>query len=436
MTTLLKEPYLLIFGTVLFLYFIVLSLKYPIIPAAIYPLTFLNVTQTTLAVGGISPSKYFGAVLIVVGTASYLKEIKSKFPRNYSLMGLFILMMLFPAWILLRFLLEGSGLNLAFTFLLNGLTIFAIVVIVNTDRRKRIMEISLAVTFVLLSLGMIAAHYFPELSVLRSLQQGEYSRAVGFVNDPNYGGAFLAIGFAYFFSKAVYHYEVRKMKWFYLSLLLIAVTVLSLVLTLSRAAILSVVVCLLTAVLYGRIRFKNIVWFLPFMVIMIVLVQYFPHLLDGIKYRISIAQTDPSNLARIEFLRNGVRVIQDNSLWGAGTSTGYHSAFIDVTVFGGVFALLFFVLLIVWVFRVNTRILAVSEGHFRDAARFVVLGLIVFLFNSLFIGMETERIAWFLFGWGMISFILFQKAQSPANPAAESSPQSQASWTRDEQAAV
>jgi O-antigen ligase len=436
MTTLLKEPFLLIFGAVFGIYFIALSLKYPILPAAIYPLTFLNATQTTLAVAGISPSKYIGAVLILAGGACFLREIKSKARRNYSLMGLFVLMMLFPAWILLRFLLEGSGLNLVFTFLLNALTIFSIVVIVNTERRKRIMEISLAVTFILLSLGMIAAQYLPDLSILKSLQQGEYSRAVGFVNDPNYGGAFLAIGFAYFFSKAVYHYEVRKTKWFYLSLLLIAITVLSLVLTLSRAALLSVAVCLLTAVLYGRIRFRNLVWLLPFMVLMIVLIQYFPHLLDGIKYRISIAQTDPSNLARIEFLRNGLNVIRENSLWGVGTSTGYHSAFIDVTVFGGVFGLLFFLVLIFWVFRTNARILAVSEGHLRDGARFVVLGLIVFLFNSLFIGMETERIVWFLFGWGMISLILYRKAQSPADPAAESSLQPRASWSRDKQVVI
>jgi hypothetical protein len=435
MTTLLREPFLLIFGAVLCIYFIALCLKYPILPAAIYPLTFLNATQTTLAVGGISPSKYVGAVLILVGGASFLKEIKSKSPRNYSLTALFILMMLFPVWILLRFLLEGASLNLAFTFLLNALTIFSIVVIVNTERRKRIMELSLAATFVLLSLGMIAVHYFPELAILKSLQQGEYSRAVGFVNDPNYGGAFLAIGFAFFFSKAVYYYEVRKMKWFYLSLLLITITILSLVLTLSRAAILSVLVCILTAVLYGRIRIKNFIWFLPFMALMIVVIQYFPHLLEGIKYRISIAQTDPSNLARIEFLQNGIRVIRENSMWGMGTSTGYHSAFIDVTVFGGIFSLIFFLGLIFWVFRMNAMILAVSEGYLRDSARFVVLGLVVFLFNSLFIGMETERIAWFLFGWGMINFILFRKSHPDAVPVGKSFLQPRAR-TRNKHVAV
>ncbi len=58
----------------------------------------------------------------------------------------------------------------------------------------------------------------------------------------------------------------------------------------------------------------------------------------------------------------------------------------------------------------NTKILWISGGDFRDMARFVVLGFIVFLFNGLFIGMETERIVWFLFGWGMINFILFRKA--------------------------
>ncbi len=44
------------------------------------------------------------------------------------------------------------------------------------------------------------------------------------MNDPNYGGAFIAIGFAYFFSKAVFFYEVKRMKLFLLSLLGIAIS--------------------------------------------------------------------------------------------------------------------------------------------------------------------------------------------------------------------
>jgi O-antigen ligase len=426
----------LIFGAVIFLYFLIASMKYPMIPAAIYPFTFLNFTQTTLAVAGVSPSKYIGLVLILVGFINLLKEIKQKAHKNYSLLGFFFLLMLLPVWILFRFLAEGSNLNLALTFMLNALTVFSIVVIVNTEKRKRVMETCVAVTFVLLSLGMIATRFLPGMSILRSLHQGEYSRAIGFVNDPNFGGAFIAIGFAYFFSKAVCYYDEKKMKWLFLSLVLILISTVSLILTVSRAAILSVVVCLLVASFYGRIRFENIIWFLPSVVILFVVLPYFPDLIDAFKYRISIAQTDPSNMARIEFFHNGIKVIRGNFLFGVGDYTGYHSTFIDLTVFGGVFALGFFLTIIVSVFRINTRILAVSDGSFRDAARFVVLGLIVFLFNSLFIGMETERIVWFLFGWGMINFILFRKSQSPINTAVESSLQPPVSWTRDEQVVI
>ncbi len=46
-------------------------------------------------------------------------------------------MMLFPVWILIRFLVEGSDMNLAFTFMLNALTTFSMVVIVNTLKTKR-----------------------------------------------------------------------------------------------------------------------------------------------------------------------------------------------------------------------------------------------------------------------------------------------------------
>jgi O-antigen ligase len=430
-----NEPILLIFGAVLFLYFIAISLKFPIIPAAIYPFTFLNFTQTTLAVNGISPSKYIGLILIFVGMICLFKEIQSKTPRNYSLLGLFCLMMLFPTWIITRFLVEGSDMNLAFTFMLNALTTFSIVVIVNTERRKKIMEINLGATFAILSFGMIAADYLPSLLLLRSLQQGEYSRSIGLVNDPNYGGAFIAIGFAYFFSKVVFFYEIKQMKLFYLSLGLIAISIFSLFLTVSRAAILSIVVCLLMAAFYGKVRFRHMAWLLPSMAILFILSHNFPDIINAIAYRISITRVDPSNVARLEFFRAGMSVIRNNILWGVGDFTGYHNAFLDVAVFGGVIGLGLFLSIILVIFKMNARIMALSEGNFRDMARFVILGLIVALFNGLFIGIETERIVWFLFGWGMINFILLRKAQQDVIPTAGNHLKSRA-WTKDERVVI
>ena len=335
MTILSNYPVLFLLGVMVFLYFIAFSIRFPIIPAAIYPFTFLIFTQTLFAIGGISPSKYLGAVLIFVGMIYLLKEILSKTARNYSLLGLLCLIMLFPVWILIRFLIEGSDINLAFTFLLNALTTFSIVVIVNTQRRKEIMEISLGATFVVLSLGMIAAHYFPSVTLLSSLQQGEVSRALGLVNDPNYGGAFIAIGFAYFFSKAIFFYDGKRMRWFFLSLLLIVISLFSLFLTVSRAAILSVVVCLLLTAFYGRVKPRNLYWLLPSIAILFIFYRYFPDMIDAIIYRLSITTMDRSNVIRLEFFRAGMGVIRDNLLWGIGDFSGYHNAFLDVTVFGG-----------------------------------------------------------------------------------------------------
>ena len=68
-------------------------------------------------------------------------------------------------------------------------------------------------------------------------------------------------------------------------------------------------------------------------------------------------------------------------------------------------------------------------------ARFVILGLIVVLFNGLFIGIETERIVWYLFGWGMINFILFRKAHQNEISAVESSFKS-GDWPREKHFAV
>jgi O-antigen ligase len=414
MTAFIDEPILLIFGAVLFFYFAVLSLKFPMICAAIYPFSFLSFTQTAFSVGGISPSKYLGVVLIFVGMIHLLKETHSGTKRNYSFLALFCLIMLFPIWILIRFLVEGSEMNLAFTFMLNALTTFAIVVIVNSEGRKRIMEVSLTATFVLLSLGMIAAYYVPSMSFLTSIQDGGYSRTIGFANDPNYGGAFIAIGFAYFFSKAIFFFESKRRGLLLLFLLLIAISIFALFLTISRAAILSVVMCLLMTVFYGRIRIKHLAWLVPSMGILFVIFREFPALIDAIVHRISISTFDYSNVMRLEIFRTGISVIRDNMLWGVGEYSGYHNAFIDVGVFGGVIGLGFFIILIFVVFRMNMKILAFSEGYFQDMARFVLLGLIVFLSNSLFIGMETERIVWYLFGWGMINFILFRKAQQSA----------------------
>jgi O-antigen ligase len=432
---LVNDPILFILGIILFLYFIAISVRFPIISAAIYPFTFLNFTQTMFSVGGISPSKYFGVVLIFVGLMYLLKEILSKTHANYLLLGLFCLLMLFPAWILIRFLAEGSDLNLAFTFMLNALTTFSIVVIVNTERRKKIMEISLGATFVILSLSMIAAHYFPSMTLLSSLQQGELSRTIGLANDPNYGGAFIAIGFAYFFSKAVFFYDVKKMRLFYVSILLIAISIFSLLLTVSRAAIISAVVCLLMTAFYGRLKLRHFAWLLPSIAFLFILCQNFPDMIDAIVHRLSITRVDPSNVARLEFFRTGMNVIRDNLLWGIGDFTGYHNAFLDVTVFGGVIGLGFFLLIILIVFKMNTKILALSEGNYRDMARFVILGLIVALFNGLFIGIETERITWYLFGWGMINFILFRKAHQAAVSADGNSLHSPA-WMQDERVVV
>lgn len=411
MTLLSNNPTLFILGVVVAFYFMAFSIKFPIVAAAAYPFTFLFFTQTLFAVGGISPSKYLGVVLIFAGVVALLKDAFARVKRNYSLLGFFFLMMLFPVWILIRFVVEGSDINLALTFLLNALTTYSIVVIVNTRRRKEIMEVSLGAMFFLLCIGMIAAYYFPSLAFLGSLQQGEVSRTIGLVNDPNYGGAFIAIGFAYFLSKAVFFYETGKIRLFLLCLVGIAVSILGLFLTVSRAAILSVVVCLLITVLYGRIKLKHLSWLLPSgIAALFVIYRYFPDIIGAVIYRLSITTFDRSNVMRLEFFRAGLRVIRDNPLWGIGDFIGYHNAFIDVSVFSGLIGLGFFLLLIVVVFRMNARILSVSNGDFRDMARFVVLGLIVFLVNGMFIGMETERIVWYLFGWGMISFILFRKA--------------------------
>lgn len=435
MTIISSNPTLFIFGVVAFCYFIALSIKFPILVAAIYPFTFLNFTQTAFAVGGISPSKYLGVVLIFVGMICLLKEILSGSSRNYPLLGLFSLMMLFPVWILIRFLVEGSDLNLALTFMLNALTTFSIVVIVNTQRRKEIMEISLGAMLVVLCLGMVAARFLPSAALLGSLQQGQYSRTIGLVNDPNYGGAFIAIGFAYFFSKAVFFHDVRKNGLFYLCLAFTALSVYSLLLTLSRAAILSVIVCLLMAVVIGRIRLRNLVWFLPALAVLFVIYQRSPDMIDAIVYRLSTTTFDRSNVMRLEFFRTGIGVIRDNPLWGIGDFTGYHNTFIDIAVFGGLVGLVFFVLLILVVFRMNARILTSAEGSFRDMARFVVLGLIVILFNGLFIGIETERIAWYVVGWGMINFILLRKANQTTNPIVANHDRS-SQWTQTERSVV
>ena len=121
MTVLAKEPILVIFCVVLFLYFVVLSIKFPMICAAIYPFTFLSFTQIMFSVGGISPSKYIGLPLIIVGLIYILEEFRSKDNRNYSLLAFFGLLTLFPIWILIRFLLEGSEINLILTLMLNVL---------------------------------------------------------------------------------------------------------------------------------------------------------------------------------------------------------------------------------------------------------------------------------------------------------------------------
>lgn len=435
MTLLSDYPILFILGVIVFLYFTVFSIKFPIIPAAIYPFTFLIFTQTMFAIGGISPSKYLGAILIFVGLIYLLKEILSKAVKNYSHLGLFCLIMLFPVWILIRFLIAGSDINLAFTFLLNALTTFSIVMIVDSQRRKEIMEISLGVVFIILSLGMIAAHYFPSITLFSSLQQGDVSRALGLVNDPNYGGAFIAIGFAYFFSKAIFFYEVKRTGWFCLSILLITISLYALFLTVSRAAILSVVVCLLMTVFYGRVTLKNLSWILPCVAILFVFYRYFPDTIDAIISRLSIITIDRSNAIRFEFFRTGISVIRNNLFWGVGDFSGYHNAFIDVAVFGGIIGLGFFLLLTLVVFKMNVKILMISEGEFREMARFVVLGIIVFLFNGLFIGIETERIVWYLFGWGMINFILFRKAHQNEIMMVGNSFESE-NWTKDEHFAV
>ncbi|HLO31253.1 MAG TPA: O-antigen ligase family protein [Anaerolineales bacterium] len=416
------EPILLMFGAVLFLYFIAVSIKFPMILAAIYPLTFLSFTQTAFSVGGVSPSKYLGAVLIFVGLIYLAKEIGSSADRNYSLLGLFCLIMFFPMWILIRFLIEGSDLNLAFTFLLNALTTFSIVVMINTERRKRIIEISLGATFIILALSMIIAYYFPSITMFRTTQLGGYSRTLGLVNDPNYGGAFIAIGITYFFSKLVYYYETKRRSLFYLFLFLMVISLIGLGMTLSRSAILSAAACLLMMFLFGRMKFKNLVWFSLLIMFLYMLARQFPSLVDDMISRFSILTFDFSNTMRLEIFKHGIHVFENNLWVGVGQFTGYHNAFLDAAVFGGVIGLISFVLIILIVFVTNIKIMISSEQMFREAARFVVFGLFVIVFNSMLIGMETERIVWFVFGWGIINFILYRKAHQDVKTTARTGP--------------
>ncbi len=92
MTLLSNNPTLFIFGVIVSLYFIAILIKFPILPAAIYPFTFLIFTQTMFAVGGISPSKYLGAVLIFVGMISFLKDVLSRANRSYSAPGIILVL--------------------------------------------------------------------------------------------------------------------------------------------------------------------------------------------------------------------------------------------------------------------------------------------------------------------------------------------------------
>ena len=405
-----KEPILVIFCVVLFLYFVVLSIKFPMICAAIYPFTFLSFTQIMFSVGGISPSKYIGLPLIIVGLIYILEEFRSKDNRNYSLLAFFGLLTLFPIWILIRFLLEGSEINLILTLMLNVLTTFSIVVIVNSEKRKKIMEISLGATFVLLSLSMIAAHFFPSIHLLRSIQEGEYSRTIGMAIDPNFGGAFIAIGFIYFFSKSIHYHEAKRKGLFYWYLLLLVISIVGLGMTLSRAAILSVVVCTSIMILWGRIKIRNVIWLAVLIISSIVVVVRFPASIEGIIYRFSIASTDYSNIARLEIFQRGMHAVENNMLIGIGQLASYHNVFIDIAASSGIIGLLSFALIIVVVFMMNVKIMISTARMFQETARFVVFGLFVIVFNGMFIGMEQERIVWFLFGWGIINFILYSKA--------------------------
>lgn len=392
------------------MFIIFLSFRYPILPVCLFTFTFLDFIQEKLSIFDITPSIYIGAILLIIGFTriSVLKNIK----HNKQLIANLLLLLLFPLWMFIRFIIQGSDLRITFTFISNILAIISVILIIKNSKMYSSLQNLLAILFLILPLSILMIYIFPELKNFFEIRSISASfRIMGLIRDPNYAGAFLGVSYFYFITNASYKFDIHQNKKAISNLLALISTIGAVILTVSRGALFSIVIISILYFLIGKVNAKKkFLYFLLFIFISIFLFYSLDQILLGnIVDKFYSIGFDDSNISRLFIFRRGLSVIQDNIIFGTGNYIAFHNTFLDIASYGGIIALIIFSMIIFITLSYNFKLLNENDLRIKKYASFVFFGILVLLSNGLLIGLELEKIFWFMIGLGTLNIMLFSE---------------------------
>lgn len=403
------------------LFLLVISSKGPLRLVMLIIMTNIDLLQESLKLSGLTLFQILSSILFITGVLQYLSGLKSRRSLQVSLfakssrsttfsMRFMLLMLLFTLSIFPLLLFKGMMTFVAIGNILRLQILIVIMLFGDSENMERVVT-SITLLGTLISLSIVTTYFSETGSFLSGrvlFTHGRYLRVLGLARDPNYAALRLLMTLPFVIYRL---YMVQSRKALFLHILMAMVIMVALLLTGSRAGLITTIflVGLWLGIpwrregVHSRLGAKVLV-----VCALIALALVARPLWQGIAERLLLPGESVTAIYDKEYDSRWYRVSDGLQVWGrspifgvGAREVGYHNSYVDVLAQFGVLGAGSLGLLLVYLGSGLWHVVRYEiNGNVMALALTVLLSIVSWGLMSITIGATRELLLWVVLGMG------------------------------------